>query len=136
MVLFGAPEALEKTCDAALGAAVQMLARIDRLNREELCPQGIEALTVSMGLAYGAVVYGELGSRDRRDFTALGDAVNVAAHLQSLAKQRGVPVLMSEAFVQGLSAPPRPLRALGEQAVKGHSPVRVYAWAPPGADNS
>jgi len=131
MVLFGAPRLLAQPCDAAFAAAGQMLAQIDRLNREELAPRGIEPVGVTMGLAFGEVVFGELGSPDRRDFTALGDAVNVAAHLQAVAKQHGIPVAMTAVFVQALAQVPAGLFALGLQAIKGHSPLAVWGWSPP-----
>jgi class 3 adenylate cyclase/CHASE2 domain-containing sensor protein len=130
MVLFGAPAPLERPCDTALAAAGQMLARISRLNEEELAPHGIEPIGLTMGLAFGEVVFGELGSPERRDFTALGDAVNVAAHLQSLAKQAGYPVLMSDVFAGNLAARPDTLVSLGLQPIKGHTPLRVFGWTP------
>jgi len=131
MVTFGAPAPLAQPCDAALAAAAAVLTRVAQLNREELLPAGIAPLEVSLGLAYGEAVYGQIGSADRRDFTALGDVVNVAAHLQALARRDGYPVLMSERFAQRLTAPLTGAQALGEQAFKGHTPLRAVAWRPP-----
>ena len=130
MVMFGALEKLAHPCDAALAAACRLLEQIDRLNCEALVPRGIAPVAVSMGLAYGEVVYGEVGSPDRRDFTALGDAVNVAAHLQGVAKQAGYPMVMTAVFVAELVHPADGLVDLGMSAIKGHSPLRIYAWSP------
>jgi len=132
MVMFGALESLAHPCDAALAAACQLLEQIDRLNREELVPNGIAAVAVTMGMAYGEVVYGEVGSPDRRDFTALGDAVNVAAHLQGVAKQVGYPLVMTAVFAGNLARPPDGLIDLGMPAIKGHTPLPLRAWAPQG----
>jgi len=130
MVMFGALEELERPCDAALAAAFQLLEQIERLNREELLPRGIAPVGVTMGLAYGDVVYGEVGSPDRRDFTALGDAVNVAAHLQGIAKQVGYPLVMTAVFAANLEPAAVGLTDLGEVVLKGHSPLRLYAGSP------
>jgi len=130
MVTFGAPAPLAQACDAALAAAAAMLARVAQLNREELHAAGIAPLEVSLGLAYGEAVYGQIGSAERRDFTALGDVVNVAAHLQALARRDGHVVLMSERFAQMLTTPLTGAQPLGEQAFKGHTPLRVLAWRP------
>jgi adenylate cyclase len=130
MVMFGAPLALDRPCDAALAAAQQMLLQIERLNREELVPRRIAGVGVTMGLAYGEVVYGELGSPDRRDFTALGDAVNVAAHLQAVAKQVGQSIVMTAVFAENLGDRPDGLLALGMQQIKGHTPLALFAWSP------
>ncbi len=131
MVMFGALESLEHPCDVALAAARQLLAQIDRLNREELAPRGIAAVGVTMGLSFGEVVYGAVGSPDRRDFTALGDAVNVAAHLQGVAKQVGHPLVMTAVFARHLARPIEGLVDLGTPPIKGHSPVPLLAWSPP-----
>ena len=53
-------------------------------------------LAVGIGLSFGEVVFGDVGSRDRRDFTVVGDAVNVAARLQDMTKALGCPVLLTE----------------------------------------
>ena len=130
MVMFGVLGPLESPCDAALAAAGQLLEQIDRLNGEELVPRGIAPVAVTMGLSYGEVVYGEVGSTDRRDFTALGDAVNVAAHLQGVAKQVGYPLAMTAVFAANLAHPGPGQVDLGMRPIKGHSPLRLYAWSP------
>ncbi len=128
--MFGALQTIARPCDAALAAAGELLQQLDRLNGAELVPCGIAPVRVTMGLAYGEVVYGEVGSPDRRDFTALGDAVNVAAHLQGVAKQVGYPLVMTAVFAENLTFAADDLVDLGMPALKGHSPLRLYAWSP------
>lgn len=154
MVMFGAPEPLAQACDAAFAAARAMVAAVAQMPARlpahdaahgsahasaPAAPQadpggagGRPGLALSIGLAYGEVVFGDVGSAERRDFTALGDAVNVAARLQELAKPLGYPVVMTQAFSARLAAPVPGIEALGTQALKGHTPVPVCGWrAPP-----
>lgn len=138
MVMFGAPEPHAAPCDGALLAAQGILAALGGLNRDQLARYGVE-LQVGIGLAFGDAVFGDLGSDDRKDFTALGDAVNVAARLQDLAKTLGFPVLMTATFAAALSAPVRAQAAptdLGEAPIKGHSSVAIAGWRPGGEPDS
>jgi class 3 adenylate cyclase len=130
MVMFGGPEARARPCDDALAAVAGMLEAIGHLNRQQ-AERSSFPLAVTAGLAYGEVVYGDLGSAERKDYTALGDAVNVAARLQDLAKQLGVTVLMTQDFARQLSPGRADLRDLGVHKLKGHSPVAVWGWQLP-----
>jgi adenylate cyclase len=67
-------------------------------------------------LHVGEVVYGNIGSPDRLDFTVLGPAVNLVSRLEVLAKQLDRPALCSAAFARALE---RPARSLGRFALKG-----------------
>lgn len=130
MAMFGAPEPLPGECDAAFAAARALVAAVESAARTRVAAGA--PLSVAVGLAYGEVVFGDVGSAERKDFTALGDAVNVAARLQDLAKALGYPVLMTHAFAQRLSARDATIVALGARPLAGHSPVEVFAWrAPP-----
>jgi adenylate cyclase len=139
MVLFGAPEPHADPC----GAAFQTACEIVQHGRSVLAsiPESAQAgLDLAVGIAYGEAVFGDLGSGDRKDFTAIGDAVNVAARLQDLSKSLGFPVLMTMAVFQRLAAsrgldpasPDSGLRPLGEVALRGHSPVSIAGWRPAG----
>lgn len=135
MVMFGAPEPHAATCDAAFAAAREMVEAVARLNRAEL--EAREApLALSSGLAYGDAMFGDLGSPERKDFTAVGDAVNAAGRLQDLAKTLGFPVLMTAAFEAQPAAPTRrefAVQRLGDTPLKGHSPVAIFGRQPAGA---
>jgi class 3 adenylate cyclase len=130
MVMFGAPETHAAPCDAAFAAGREMLDAVRQLNAGEAGARGL-TIDVSMGLAWGVAVFGDLGSSERKDFTALGDAVNVAARLQELAKTLGFPILMTMTFVEQLSPATRSRytpELQGEAPLKGHSPVSVAGW--------
>jgi class 3 adenylate cyclase len=128
--MFGAPEASAQPCADAYAAACEMGAMVDRFN-EQQARLDLAPIAVTIGMAYGEVVFGDLGSADRKDDTALGDAVNVAARLQDLAKHLAVGVLMTRAFARQLPSGQSGIRDLGTYQIKGHSPVAVCAWQPP-----
>jgi adenylate cyclase len=80
-------------------------------------------------LHVGQVVYGNIGSPDRLDFTMLGPAVNLVSRLEGLAKELDRPLLCSAAFAAALDAP---LASLGHFALKGVTePEEVFAPAAP-----
>jgi adenylate cyclase len=112
------------TCDRALDAAQAALAGTETLNKE-LAREGRAPLAFGIGLHWGEVEFGNIGTRDRLDFTVIGPAVNLASRLQDLTKVVGTPILASAAFADASS---RKLRALGGQRVRGlESEVQVFA---------
>ena len=82
MALFGAPLAREDDAARALNAALAMLKKLAEFNRSE----GVE-VGLHFGINTGQVVAGQIGSAGRRDYSVIGDAVNVAARLQDLSKR-------------------------------------------------
>ncbi|WP_368733936.1 adenylate/guanylate cyclase domain-containing protein, partial [Citrobacter freundii] len=70
---------------------------IDALN-EKNRDTGSAPLNYGIGVHVGDVMYGNIGSRTRLDFTVIGPAVNMASRLEALTKQLGRTVLLSRAF--------------------------------------
>ena len=86
-------------------------------------------LVFTATLHVGQVVYGNIGSPDRLDFTVLGRAVNLVSRLEGLAKELARPLLCSAAFAAALDAP---LASLGRFALRGVTePEEVFAPAAP-----
>lgn len=126
--LFGAPQPLADAATRALHAARAMLQAVDTLNAQPPSTR-VPPIKIGIGLAFGDAVFGDLGSLDRRDFTAIGDDVNVAARLQDLTKPLGCPILLTETMRKVLPAAEQAsLIDFGTQAIKGHAPVQVWGW--------
>src|SRR5262245_20273482 len=79
MALFGAPTAIENTARAAFNTAIEMRKCIETLNGERRTPAPLD---IHIGINTGLVVAGEVGGAVKRDFTVMGDAVNLAARLK------------------------------------------------------
>jgi len=126
MVMFGAPEPLARPEQAALAAAQAVLDAVAALNLR-LAAQGRAPLECAIGVAAGEAVFGDLGSTERKDYTALGDAVNVAARLQDVAREQGHALVVTAAVLERAGGPGEGWLALGECALRGHSPVVLYA---------
>jgi adenylate cyclase len=87
------------TCRAALTAAERAQAALAEENRRR---QGLNLPRIEYGLALhvGDVIYGNIGSDTRLDFTVIGPAVNLTARIESMCRQLGRPLLLSSDFVK------------------------------------
>ena len=123
MALWGAPIAHEDDADRAMRCALDQLDALEKLNlkwREEGRPE----LGIGIGINFGEVFAGNIGSDRRLEYTVIGDAVNTAKRLCDNAGAK--EILISEPFYQQLKQPPRvdPLEPIN---VKGKSKqVPVY----------
>lgn len=91
---------------------------------------GRAPLNYGIGVHVGDVMYGNIGSTTRLDFTVIGPAVNMASRLEALTKQIGKPVLLSRDFAE-LVTPEFELERIGHHAVRGFSePIELFAFQP------
>lgn len=125
LAVFGFPLAQPDHTERAVRAAVDMIDRVERHN-PEWERQGLPALRTRIGLATGEVVIGTVGGSARKTFTAIGEAVNLAARLEGLNKDLGTRILLDRPTAEAVAGS-IPLRDLGEHRVKGFTrPVRVF----------
>jgi adenylate cyclase len=89
---------------------------------------GRAPLNYGIGVHVGDVMYGNIGSRARLDFTVIGPAVNMASRLETLTKQLGRTVILSRAFADAVAGEFE-LERIGEHPVRGFSePVELFAY--------
>jgi len=132
LAFFGAPIAHEDDPERACRAALEITTRARRYAQKLARERGIQGFNVRVGIHTGLVVVGEVGSDLRVEYTAMGDAVNLAARMESAAEPG--TVLVSEDTYK-LIAPLFDTEALGRIEVKGRSePVSVYRVLAPKVD--
>lgn len=127
MAVFGGLKPLPNAATAALDAALAMRVALMDLNRE-WAARGLMPLDNGIGVSYGEVLQGPIGSAQRKEFTVIGDIVNTAARLESATKELLTPVLFSEPFADALPPSSRKkLTPLGQVKLKGKElPVTVF----------
>jgi adenylate cyclase len=101
IALFGTHDS-QATVQQAVQAGLEMLKELETLN-SHLEMLYHHRLRMGIGIHYGSVVIGEVGARDDRRMTTIGDAVNLAARIEAANKQLGTTLLVSESVYQPLS---------------------------------
>jgi adenylate cyclase len=125
MAIFGAPLAEKNACRDAIDAALEIIDNVDA----EVAAGRLPPTRLGIGVHVGPVVIGNVGSPRRKEYTVIGDVVNVASRLEGLNKELGSRVLVTEevwkAGGEGRSATEKPpLTVRGRKA-----PVRIYELA-------
>jgi adenylate cyclase len=126
MVTFGTPDPSDDDAERSVRAGMTMDTALADLNvdREHL---GLVQIRHGIGIHFGPVIAGNIGTEDRLEYTVIGDTVNVASRIQDVCKATGEALLISDAVKQRLP-PDIQLRSLPEQRVKGRkAPVQIYA---------
>lgn len=129
MGLFGAPLDDPDHADHAVQAAIAMSHGLDALNRE-WAAAGKPQLDIGIGIATGDMVAGNIGSNTIMSYTVIGDTVNLGARLESLNKEFGTRIIVSEATAAELKGR-YDMRPLGTVTVKGRArPVAIFEVKP------
>ncbi|HEV7308557.1 CHASE2 domain-containing protein [Ensifer sp.] len=111
----------------AVSAALDMLARLERVNREleaeaKRDRRPAQSLRIGIGINTGECIVGNMGSHQRFDYSALGDAVNLASRLEGASKDYGISLLIGEETAR-LVEKSFPIAELDRISVKGRSAV-------------
>ena len=125
MAIFNAPLDLENHEEKALLCAIDIQKNMHELNYV-LADQEISPVAIGIGINTGYAVIGNMGSQNRFDYTAIGDAVNVAARLESGTKNAGVDLLIGQSTENAIEfdlIPLDPIEAKGKS-----NKLQVYTW--------
>jgi adenylate cyclase len=123
MALWGAPIGHADDADRAMQCAIDQLETLEKMNAKWK-ESGRQPLAIGIGINYGEVFAGNIGSNRRLEYTVIGDAVNTASRLCSSAGRN--EILISEPFYKALKNPPK-VEALEPIQVKGKTKkVTVY----------
>ena len=126
MAIFNAPLDLENHETKALHCAMDIQKNMIELNYV-LVNKGIEPVAIGIGINTGYAVIGNMGSENRFDYTAIGDAVNVAARFESGTKNAGVDLLIGKSTADAIEfdlIPLDPIEAKGKS-----EKLQVYTWS-------
>ena len=124
-VTFGAPIQIKDPEISSAYCAIEMIKKLDEINKDlkDILPQ---ELTVGIGLNYGSIIAGNLGSDDRLTYAITGDAVNIAKRIESLTRDLSGTILISETIYEKTKEL-FSTKLWGELSVKGkEKKIRVY----------
>jgi len=122
LALFGAPLDAPDAAHRAVAAAREMLAANARANEVTHWP-----LRIGIGIHFGEVVAGNIGSPRRKEYTVIGDTVNFASRLEALNKELDSQLLISAEVRAALGEDCRDAVSRGDVAVRGYDrPVTVW----------
>lgn len=99
-----------RMCGAALASAREALARADHMNLAR-ADTGLPPLQFGIALHQGSVLYGNVGTPRRLDFTATGPAVGLASRIEALTRELNVPLIATADFATDCADPATPLTA-------------------------
>lgn len=125
-------EGRAEVCRTALEAAMQAQTEVAELNRRR-AEAGLPGLALDLALHVGEVLYGNVGSATRLDFTVIGPAVNEAARIEALCKDLDRPILVSEDFAAIATHCREQLASLGRHRLRGVSgETELFGLSRPG----
>jgi adenylate cyclase len=126
MAIFGAPLSEGDACENATTAALEILAGVDA----EVDKNNLPPTRLGIALHAGEVVIGNIGSRFRKEYTVIGDVVNVASRVESLNKEMGSRLLVTEPVWRTAEAAGREALRETTLTVRGHkAPIRIFQLA-------
>jgi adenylate cyclase len=126
MAVFGAPIQDDKQCHHAVDAAMEILRHVEQLNAQSRIPP----TRLGIGLHVGRVITGNVGGMERKEYTIIGDAVNLASRIEQATKQVGGQLLVSQAVATMIAGANCKAEDMGLIELKGQAqPVRLFKLA-------
>ena len=129
LAVFGTPlNPMSDHADRAVRTAIEMRRALAAFNQEEPVAR-LPTLETGIGIASGLVLAGNVGGKERIEYTVMGDAANLASRLEDMTKDTGFPILVSDETYQALNeVPDVGTRSLTDVQIKGkRDRVTVYA---------
>ncbi|MGE5326654.1 MAG: CHASE2 domain-containing protein [Deltaproteobacteria bacterium] len=117
MAFWGAPLTQPNHAELAARAALEMIKGLEKLN-QKWQSEGRPTLHIGIGINTGEMLFGNIGSEQRMDFTVIGDSVNLGSRLESSTKELHASIVISEATYSEIQ-PLAEVRPLGEIHVRG-----------------
>jgi class 3 adenylate cyclase len=132
MAVFGPPVPTSSDVANAARCALDILQAIDRWN-ERCNRSGDAAIRVAIGIHYGEVIQGDIGSEEQLEFTVIGDNVNIASRVEAYCRQLGAAVLITGAvndalYAEGSDILAETFQDEGRHVLRGYSePIHLYS---------
>ncbi len=118
LAIFRAGDNRQQACLAAIAAAGAIKTAVVALNQERTAA-GLPTTHLYLGLHVGEVLFGNIGSKERLDFTVVGPAVNEVSRIAALCRSVDQKVLISSAFAAALGSSGPRLASVGRYALRG-----------------
>ena len=124
MAVFGAPLSLPNSCNSAVICAIGIFEKLQMFNVSRLG----ENVHLGIGINYGPMVAGVMGTNTRKEYTVIGDIVNTASRIESLNKEFGTSLLISQSVYDNLDAYLKEqFESMPPTMVKGKDqPISIY----------
>jgi adenylate cyclase len=116
LAIFPYADAPASACASAIAAEAALRERVDKLN-DKRAAKGLPITEIYLGLHVGEVFYGNIGSRERLDFTVVGPAVNEVARIAAMCRSAERDVLLSSDFAAAVAE--EPVVSVGRYALRG-----------------
>ncbi len=124
LAFFGVLDSDDPPSMAGVRCALNMRERLKALNQTWI-ERGEEPFNIGIGLHTGTVMLGNIGSKDKTEFTVIGDVVNLASRLESMTKALNAPILISETVHNDLGDIIE-TEEKGMVTIRGRSPEKTY----------
>lgn len=128
MAEFGTPVSYTDNSKRAVAAAYEMREALDSIELGDLVlPDGMQ-FNIGIGIHYGDVIVGSIGSKEKTDYSVIGDNVNLASRLEGLTKTYGTQILVSDSVYENAGEHSFCFRHIDDVRVKGKkNAVQIYA---------